>query len=237
MLGPRTCETVDHRLMELRISAEFVYDELSFFAENCAEHGLVLGSPPLVQRRVHRDPAVDAPTMSSLRWGAEAPRSCCCTAAPRTATHGDTTLLALGRPASAIDLPGHGRSGPPRGRALRPSDEVRASIAAVIEAEVRRPDPAGRHVLGGLTANAVAASRPDSSSDGDHRHHPRGQRRQARQVHDFIAGPQTFATFEEILARTIEFNPRGRSPRSPGILHTRIAPTTAAGSGTTTADS
>ena len=45
----------------------------------------------------------------------------------------------------------------------------------------------------------------------------------SRAVTDFIAGPESFESFDEILARTIEFNP-GRSAQSlrRGVLHNSV---------------
>ncbi|MFP5489482.1 MAG: alpha/beta fold hydrolase, partial [Acidimicrobiia bacterium] len=73
----------------------------------------------------------------------------------------------------------------------------------------------------GLTSIALAAARPDlvrrlvlvditPGVTGD----------KAKAIHDFVRGPATFPSFDELLARTIEFNPtRSESSLRRGILH------------------
>ena len=75
--------------------------------------------------------------------------------------------------------------------------------------------------MGGLTANAVTAGHPGLFErilvvDVT----PGVTRDKAKEVHDFIAGPQSFPSFQEIFDRTVEFNPT-RTPESlrRGILH------------------
>ncbi len=47
-----------------------------------------------------------------------------------------------------------------------------------------------------------------------------GLSEKAKEIHDFIAGPQSFASFEEIFERTMAFNPtRTQSSLRRGILH------------------
>ncbi|MGL1386213.1 alpha/beta fold hydrolase, partial [Vibrio parahaemolyticus] len=72
----------------------------------------------------------------------------------------DTTLLHLGVPALALDLAGHGDSSWREdaayvGRVLAPD------VAAALEAWTDRPQVVVGQSLGGLTAAALAASRPD----------------------------------------------------------------------------
>jgi pimeloyl-ACP methyl ester carboxylesterase len=75
--------------------------------------------------------------------------------------------------------------------------------------------------LGGLTAFALAGLRPDLVRrlvvvDVT----PGVNRDKAKEIHAFIEGPQSFASFGEIFDRTVEFNPT-RTPESlrRGILH------------------
>ena len=75
--------------------------------------------------------------------------------------------------------------------------------------------------LGGLTAIALAASRPELVRrlvlvDIT----PGVDRDKAKAITDFVRGPATFASFDEILARTIEHNPtRTEASLRRGILH------------------
>ena len=75
--------------------------------------------------------------------------------------------------------------------------------------------------LGGLTAIALAERRPDLVRrlvlvDIT----PGVDRDKAKAITDFVRGPATFASFDEILARTIEHNPtRSEASLRRGILH------------------
>ncbi len=45
----------------------------------------------------------------------------------------------------------------------------------------------------------------------------------AKAIHDFVRGPATFPSFEDLLARTTEFNPtRSESSLRRGILHNAL---------------
>jgi pimeloyl-ACP methyl ester carboxylesterase len=78
--------------------------------------------------------------------------------------------------------------------------------------------------LGGLTAIALTASAPDLVRrlvlvDVT----PGVDRDKAAPIAQFIAGPESFESFDEILARTIEFNPtRSESSLRRGVLHNAV---------------
>jgi len=78
--------------------------------------------------------------------------------------------------------------------------------------------------LGGLTSIALAAHAPElvrklTLVDVT----PGVDRDKAAPIAQFIAGPDTFESFDEILARTIEFNPtRTESSLRRGVLHNAI---------------
>ena len=78
--------------------------------------------------------------------------------------------------------------------------------------------------LGGLTSIALTAHRPDLVRklvlvDIT----PGVNHEKAKDIVDFVRGPQTFPSFEELLARTIEFNPtRTESSLRRGILHNAV---------------
>ncbi len=89
-------------------------NEFSFLAEQAAEIG---GAVPPVRRLTHTLP--DGRTVSALQFGRTGDASSGEFAPPEvTLLHGaglnahtwDTTILALGLPALALDLPGHGDS-------------------------------------------------------------------------------------------------------------------------------
>ena len=75
--------------------------------------------------------------------------------------------------------------------------------------------------LGGMTAIVLAARAARAGAPpGPGRRHPGVNRRKAKAIIDFVDGPQSFPSFDAILARTIEHNPtRTESSLRRGILH------------------
>jgi pimeloyl-ACP methyl ester carboxylesterase len=197
------------------------YDELSFFHENAAEFGLPYDGPPAVRRvGVALD---DGRVLSALVWGDEPAQLVLLHGGAQNAHTWDTVAMALGRPLVAIDLPGHGHSdGGRRGSAglEANADDIATAITALA--------PGARGVvgmsLGGLTAITLADRHPDLVGrlvlvDVT----PGVDDQKASSVIAFINGPESFASFDEILARTIEFNPtRSESSLRRGILHNAL---------------
>ncbi|HWF23197.1 MAG TPA: alpha/beta hydrolase [Acidimicrobiales bacterium] len=198
------------------------YDEFGLFSENAAEAGLEWSGPPTVVRRsVEVDPGR---TVSALVWGE--------TPADLVLVHGggqnahtwDTVALALDRPLVAIDLPGHGHSDwPGDSRALDP-----AAMAADVTQVMTELAPESRALvgmsLGGMTAIAAAARHPELVPklvlvDVT----PGVNEKKSSDIAAFLAGPETFASFDEILERTIAFNPtRSESSLRRGVLHNAV---------------
>ena len=194
------------------------YDEFSLLGQNAAEYDLPFESPPVVRRE-----SVGLPSgleVSALVWGEDTPGVVLIHGGAQNAHTWDTVALALGRPVLAIDLPGHGHS------PHRPAhDYAPVSMAEDVAVAVAELAPDAEAVvgmsLGGMTAICLAANHPglvrrlgvvDVTPGTDHK--------KAEPIIAFIEGPETFADFDEILARTMEFNP-GRSEQSlrRGILH------------------
>jgi pimeloyl-ACP methyl ester carboxylesterase len=190
------------------------YDELGLFHENAAEVGLPYAGPPAVRR-------VAAGDLSALVWGTEEPELVLLHGGAQNAHTWDTVALALDRPLVALDLPGHGHSGGGSSRDLRSAaDEVAAAIGVLA--------PAAQAVvgmsLGGLTLLALAERHPHvvrqvvlvdvtPGVDGA----------KAKAITDFVNGPESFDSFDELLARTMEFNPtRSESSLRRGILHNAL---------------
>jgi pimeloyl-ACP methyl ester carboxylesterase len=197
------------------------YDEFGLFHENAEEYGLPFDGPPLV-RRVAVEVAPGR-RMSALVWGDGAPELVLLHGGAQNAHTWDTVALALDRPLVAVDLPGHGHSDGP---GERPQGQLSARGNAVdVAAVVRHLAPAARAVvgmsLGGLTAIALAAEAPDlvrklvlvdvvPGIDGA----------RAQHITDFVNGPPSFASLEELLEVTARFNPtRSLSSLRRGILH------------------
>ena len=190
------------------------------FHENAAEWDLPFDEPPTVSRVATT--LRDGRSLSTLRWGVGEPELVLVHGGAQNAHTWDTVAMALGRPLIAPDLPGHGHSDSPApGVGSRPGA---ADIAEVIDALAPRRSLVVGMSLGGLTAIALAAARPDLV--------PRlllvdvtpgvtGEK--AKAIHDFVRGPATFPSFDELLARTIEFNPtRSVSSLRRGILHNAL---------------
>jgi len=195
------------------------YDELGLFHENAKEVGLEWHGPPAV-RRVGTDLG-DGRMLSGLRWGTDAPEVVLLHGGGQNAHTWDTVLLALGRPALCVDLPGHGHSGDVHpGRPVGPR-----AFADDVAVMVREHAPHARAVvgmsLGGLTALELTVVAPElvrrlAMIDVT----PGADREKTSDIVAFLAGPESFASFDEILERTVAFNPT-RSERSlrRGILH------------------
>jgi pimeloyl-ACP methyl ester carboxylesterase len=131
--------------------------------------------------------------------------------------------MALDRPLVAVDLPGHGHSDGPG-----PSPDGHLSArgnALDVAAVVRHLAPAAKAVigmsLGGLTTLALAKEAPElvrSVVLVDVLPGLKGER--SKHIVDFVNGPPTFASFDELLEWTVQFNPtRARSSLRRGILH------------------
>jgi pimeloyl-ACP methyl ester carboxylesterase len=197
------------------------YDEFGLFHENAAEFGIELREPPVV-RRV--SVAVGgAGTISALRWGSAAPELVLLHGGAQNAHTWDTVALALDRPLVALDLPGHGHSSHRDDHMYWPAEN-----AVAIEAAVRALAPDAKVVvgmsLGGLTALALTDRAPDvvrSLVLVDVT--PGVNREKSSAIAQFIDGPEYFASFDEILERTVAFNPtRTESSLRRGILHNAI---------------
>src|SRR5262245_1089270 len=197
------------------------YDELGLFHENAQEYDIPWSGPPEV-RRASVDVG-DGQAVSALVWGDEPPELVLIHGGAQNAHTWDTVALALARPLVALDLPGHGHSSPRDDHRYWPADN-----AAALEVAVRRLAPDARLTvgmsLGGLTALALADRAPDLVRtlvlvDVT----PGVNREKSSAIAQFIDGPEYFESFDEILQRTIQFNPtRTESSLRRGVLHNAI---------------
>jgi pimeloyl-ACP methyl ester carboxylesterase len=188
------------------------YDEFSMLADNASEVGLPF-TQPIVER-------VEVGGVSALRWGTGEPELVLVHGGAQNAHTWDTVALALGVPLLAVDLPGHGHSDWRGDGRYGPVENAEAVAAAV-----RELAPAAKGVcgmsLGGLTTIVLASRHPelvrravivDVTPGTDHA--------KAAPIVSFIDGPEHFESFEEILERTIAFNPtRSESSLRRGVLH------------------
>jgi pimeloyl-ACP methyl ester carboxylesterase len=206
------------------MSATAGYDEFSLFHENAEEFGIPWRGEPAVQRVGVALP--NGGVVSTLAWGNEPPEIVLLHGGAQNAHTWDTVALALDRPLVAIDLPGHGHSSHRDDHLYWPSEN-----AITVERAVRELAPDARLLvgmsLGGLTALALTDHAPDlvrSLVLVDVT--PGVNREKSTAIAQFIDGPEYFESFDEILARTIQFNPtRSESSLRRGILHNAIATT------------
>jgi pimeloyl-ACP methyl ester carboxylesterase len=197
------------------------YDEFGLFHENAEEFGLPYEGPPVVRRE---DVALeDGRRLSSLVWGNEEPELVFLHGGAQNAHTWDTVAMALARPLVAVDLPGHGHSDGGRGGSVDPTANA-IDVAFVMRKLAPRSDAVVGMSLGGLTAIALCHEAPELVRrlvlvDVT----PGVNREKASQISAFINGPESFPNFDEILARTIEFNPtRSESSLRRGILHNAL---------------
>ena len=204
--------------------------EFSFLPDQAADAGID-GPLPRGERLTLTLP--DGRRLSALRWTPEGATD----ASPLvTLLHGaglnahtwDTTVIALGLPALAIDLPGHGDSSW-RDDAAYVARVLAPDVAAGMDAWTDRPQVLVGQSLGGLTAAAVAASRPDlvralvviDITPGiDPAAGP-------SQIREFFAGPTDWASRDELVDRALAFGLGGgtRAKAARGVyFNSRVRP-------------
>jgi pimeloyl-ACP methyl ester carboxylesterase len=83
------------------------YDEFGFVDEIASELGLPRKDAPRIARR---EVQTGAGLMSAIMWGDSSPELVFLHGGGQNAHTWDAVALAMGRPAVAIDLPGHGHS-------------------------------------------------------------------------------------------------------------------------------
>ncbi|CAN5536462.1 MAG: alpha/beta hydrolase [Acidimicrobiia bacterium] len=203
------------------MDARVDYDEFGYLHENAAEFGLAYDGPPLVRRESVE--VAPGRRLSALVWGDAPPDVVLIHGGAQNAHTWDTVALALGRPLVAVDLPGHGHSDAARSEREGLSAPERHALDIAVAVELLAPEAQAvvGMSLGGLTSIVLAGQAPElvrslvlvdvtPGVTGD----------KAKEILDFVNGPARFASFEELLARTIEFNPtRTESSLRRGILH------------------
>ncbi len=197
------------------------YDEFGLFHENAAEYGLRFDTPPTV-RRVSVEVSAGR-QLSALMWKDGPPELVLLHGGAQNAHTWDTVAMALDRPLVAVDLPGHGHSDGPD---LRPGGQLSAQGNAIdVAAAVRQLAPSAAAVvgmsLGGLTTIALTREAPELVRTVvlvDVVPGITGAR--SKHITDFVSGPRSFASLDELLELTAQFNPtRSLSSLRRGILH------------------
>ncbi len=197
-------------------------DEFSFLPAQAADLGREL--PPVERVRLT---LADGRTLSGLRWGAAPPALTLLHGAGLNAHTWDTTLLHLGVPALALDLPGHGDSSW-RDDAAYVARVLAPDVVTALEQWTTGPQVLVGHSLGGLTAAAVAASRPDLVARLAIVDITPGVDPSAgpAQIRAFFAGPTDWSSREELVERALSFG-LGGSPEAAArgvFLNSRVRP-------------
>ena len=197
------------------------YDEFAYFQDNATEVGIEWRGQPIVRREFI--PVDNQRKLSALVWGDDEPEFVFLHGGAQNAHTWDTVALALNRPLVAIDLPGHGHSDGGAQGALNVQRNAE-DIATVIQQLAPRAHIVVGMSLGGATSIALVDHAPELVTrlalvDIT----PGVEGSKTQHIADFINGPETFPSFDELLARTIEFNPtRSESSLRRGILHNAL---------------
>lgn len=202
-------------------ASEMRYDEFAALADIAAEAGLSLQTLPTVRRS--RIALPDGRYLSALLWGDSEPKLMLIHGGGQNAHTWDTVLLALGEPAVAVDLPGHGHSDSTH-PTLSPIDGYAADITAVVRALTPTPAAVVGMSAGGLGAIAAAAHAPDTVErlmlvdilpDFD--------AAPLRSTTELLDGPSTFASLDAMVSYVHRVRPaRSLTQLRRRILHNAV---------------
>ena len=200
------------------------YDEFGLLGDNAAEWDIPFTGQPVVSRESFTLPSGQA--LSYLRWGEGEPELVFLHGGAQNGHTWDTVMLALGHPAVAVDLPGHGHSDRRDDRDYGPWQNAEA-VATLLEAVA----PAARCVigmsLGGATTIRLAAQRPDLCRRAvfvdvtPQINDPSRQLSTAeRGTVSLIAGPPIYDSFDEMADAAVALSPfRGAAGVRRGVRH------------------
>ena len=181
-------------------------------SENAVEAGLDGSDLPEVRRLAMN-------RVSALKWAAGDPEVVFLHGGAQNAHTWDTVILALGHPALAIDLPGHGRSTWRQDHDYSPP-QLASAVAPLVRSRAPRAELVVGMSLGGLAAISLAATTDLVRRLAIIDVTPGANAEKAKAIIAFTSGPASFPSFEAILRRTVEHNP-SRSLRSleRGVRH------------------
>ncbi|MET0146121.1 MAG: alpha/beta hydrolase [Ilumatobacteraceae bacterium] len=201
------------------------YDEVALIADAAAE--LDVAWTATVERR---DLTVgDGQVVSSLVWGQGEPEAVFLHGGGQNAHTWDSVLALLGRPAVAVDLPGHGHSDRRVDRNYGPWLDADA-VVDVIEQLAPTADVVVGMSLGGATLIRLAAIRPDLVRHAvvvdvtpQVNDPSRQMTTEQRGAVALISGPPTYDTLAVMVDAAVAASPR-RSPASVarGVRHNAL---------------
>jgi len=177
-------------------------DEFALLDQEATELGLSLDRAPVVRREGVKTSDGE---VSAVVWGCGEPELVLLHGGGLNAHTWDGIVLALGRPAVAIDLPGHGHSSW-RADGRYDPEVIAVAVGEAIAALAPRATAVAGQSLGGLTTIALGGHRPELV------------RRQIlvdaipaepitldNPVGSFLSGPDSFGSRDEIVERAISF--------------------------------
>jgi pimeloyl-ACP methyl ester carboxylesterase len=196
-------------------------DEFALLADNASEVRLPFDGRPVVARQAIA--LGDGRTASAIVWGTE-PEVVFLHGGGQNAHTWDTVVLAMGRDALAVDLPGHGHSDQARNPGEAVHDPV--SMAEDVGVAIRTWAPRARMVvgmsMGGLVGIVIGSRSPDLVRRLAVVDVTPGVTLAKAATMGRAAGPQpeSFETLEEIVERTVASDPaRSSSSLRRGVIH------------------
>lgn len=201
--------------------------EFRFLADQAASIGVRM--PPVTRVSTPTDDGL----VSGLRWGDAAPAVTLLHGAGLNAHAWDVTLLHLGRPALALDLPGHGDSAWRTDLDYTP-EASGATIASALPPLVDAPRPLVGHSLGGLVAAVVAATHPELVTSlllVESLPFSNASFAGPNPVKDFMAGPRVYPSRQAIVDRALAL---GFGPTPADVARSVELNTTVLADGTVT---
>jgi len=205
-------------------AAEAGEDEFAWLGEVADELGIDRARIPPVTRRSLKTDA--GRQLSAVVWGQDEPELIFLHGGGQNAHTWDLVALLLGRPAIAIDLPGHGHSSWRDDRDYGPGPQCRGSRRG--DRPARGPvRGCGGMSLGGLTTIHLAATRPDlvrravlvdvTPGSPSAAAHMTDQQRGAVAL---TRGPRSYASLTEMVDAAVRASPRRPvSAVRRGVVH------------------
>ena len=164
--------------------------------------------------------------LSALRWGDDDPELVFLHGGGQNAHTWDLVAMQLGRPALAVDLPGHGHSYWREDKNYWPRENALAVATAIQQLASSARCVIGMS-LGGLTTIRLAATRPNlvrraivvDVTPGVMAHHV-ARTAEQRGTTALIQGPRTFGSRDDMIAEAVRASPRRpASATRRGVIH------------------